>query len=355
MASRFMDWVRSRIQREASAGYAEVPRLLPGALIAALALASLTPGKKLIRYEQALRSDSDVRQFATGDFNDIVFVARDNRLLVTGHGVSRVLGFDVADLTKRPIKADVKTGFAQAFEFNPADEELYVYNGATRKILVLGARDLTLKRAIDAPDISPGDPWIKYCPLSDTLTIASEADEQKGNPFVVFDRASGKVLDKLDLEAGNLLKHPDKPILYANFFRRVCGVVAYDLKTRSIVAKAPTDARTDRMAYDPGHGELLMASPAEGRIQRFDALTLEPKGAFKAIAGARNIVVDEANGVMLVASLLTGKVAMMGLKDHEVKREWYLGPWLRSVVIAPGTGTAYVSSQKSLYELHYRH
>jgi hypothetical protein len=43
----------------------------------------------------------------------------------------------------------------------------------------------------------------------------------------------------------------------------------------------------------------------------------------------------------------------MGLKDREVKRRWYLGPWLRSIVIAPGTGIAYVSSQKSLYELRY--
>ncbi|MEY3895044.1 MAG: hypothetical protein RLZZ214_563, partial [Verrucomicrobiota bacterium] len=160
-------------------------------------------------------------------------------------------------------------------------------------------------------------------------------------------------VDKRDLEAGNLLVHPDKPILYANFFRRHCGVVAYDMAKREIIAEAPADARTDRMAFDPVHQELLMASPSEGRVQCFDALTLAPKGEFKAIPGVRVITVDAANDEMLVASLITGQVALMGLKDREVKRRWYLGPWLRSIVIAPGTGIAYISSQKSLYELHY--
>jgi hypothetical protein len=350
-ASRFLDWVGSLLGRAASATAA--PRVWPGALIAALALAGLLPGKKLIRYEQALRSGPDVKMFATGDFNDIAFDAKENRLLVTGHGVKRVLGYDVADLKKRPLKADVDTGYAQSFEFDPAHRELFIYNADEEAIYVLDTSTLALKRTIAAPDISPGDPWIRRCTHSDTVVIASEADQQTGNPFVVFDGTSGAVVDKRDLEAGNLLVHPDKPILYANFFRRHCGVVAYDMAKREIIAEAPADARTDRMAFDPLRQELMMASPSEGRVQCFDALTLAPKGAFQAIPGVRTITVDAANDEMLVGSLITGEVALMGLKDREVKRRWYLGPWLRSIVIAPGTGIAYVSSQKSLYELHY--
>ncbi len=355
LASRFLDWVGSLLRREAGAVQADVPRILPGALIASLVLAILVPGDKLARFERAMRTSPDVRVFAVGDFNDIVLDSRENRLLATGHGVPRVLGFDVANLAARPIEADVETGNAQAFDFDPASGELFIYNAAVRKILVLESRTLALKREIDAPDISPGDPWIKHCPHSGTLTLASEADETEGKPFVVFDRASGAVLAELDIEAGNLLVNPEKPILYANFFRRVSGVVAYDLKKRTMIAQAPADARTDRMAFDPVHQEVLMASPAEGHIQRFDALTLAPKVPFKGILGVRVITVDEANDEMFVSSLLTGRVALMGLTDRKVKRVWYLGPWLRSIVIAPGTGIAYVSSQKALYELKYRH
>ena len=44
-----------------------------------------------------------------------------------------------------------------------------------------------------APDISPGDPWLRRCRHSNTLTIASEADVRTGSPFVVFDGPSGAV------------------------------------------------------------------------------------------------------------------------------------------------------------------
>lgn len=353
LSGRYLDWLGALLKRNKQPPRAEMPRILPGALIAALALAMLIPGTKLARYERALRSGPDVRMFATGDYNDIAFDARENRLLVTGHGVARVLGFDVTHLDARPLKANVVTGNAQSFEFDPDAREIFIYNCETHAILVLDSHTLGLKRTIPAPGISPGDPWIKQCPRSNTLTIASEADEQEGDPFVVFDRNSGAVLDRLDLEAGNLLLHPEKPILYANFFRRACGVVAYDLEKRKIVARASGDERTDRMALDPSRRELLMASPSEGRILAYDAETLAPKGAFKAIAGVRVMAVDAARGEMLVASLITGRVALMGLADRKVKHVWYLGPWLRSIVIAPGTGIAYVSSQKSLYELRY--
>jgi hypothetical protein len=353
LGSRYLDWLGSLLRRGTPAPHAEAPLILPGALIAALALAMLIPGTKLARYERALRSGPDVRMFATGDYNDIAFDAKENRLLATGHGVSRVLGFDVANLSARPIKANVQTGFAQAFEFDPAAGEVFIHNSSTHEILVLDSYKLELKRRIPAPGISPGDPWIKQCPRSGTLTIASEADEQEGDPFVVFDRNSGAVLDKLDLEAGNLLLHPEKPLLYANFFRRHCGVVAYDLEKRKIVARASGDERTDRMAFDPTRRELLMASPSEGRILTYDAESLAPKGHFKAIAGVRTMAVDAAHDEMLVGSLITGRIALMGLSDRKVKQVWYLGPWLRSIVIAPGTGIAYVSSQKSLYELRY--
>lgn len=351
--SRYLDWLGSRLRRETQTPQAATPRILPGALIAAFALALLLPGTKLARYERALRSGPDVRMFATGDYNDIAFDARENRLLVTGHGVARVLAFDVAHLDARPLKAQVRTGNAQAFEFDADSREIFIHNSQTRQILVLDSSTLALKREIPAPTISPGDPWIKECPRSNTLAIASEADEQEGDPFVIYDRGTGEVLDKLDLEAGNLLLHPEKPILYANFFRRHCGVVAYDLEKRKIVARADGDERTDRMAFDPVRRELLMASPSEGRILTYDAETLAPKGPFKAIAGVRTMAVDTELDEMLVASLITGRVALMSLSERKVKRVWYLGPWLRSIVIAPGTGIAYVSSQKSLYELRY--
>jgi hypothetical protein len=151
------------------------------------------------------------------------------------------------------------------------------------------------------------------------------------------------------------LVNPEAPILYMSFFRRAGQVIAYDLENREVLAKTATGVRMDRMAYDPARKQLLIASPADGRIRSFDALTLAPEESFKAIAAVRVIAVDAAEKVMLVGSLISGKVALMGLDDRKVRRSWYLGPWLRSIEIAPGKGIAYISSEHAIYELNYKH
>jgi hypothetical protein len=357
--SRYLDWLRALLRGERRPGQAEEPRLVPGAIVAALALAVLLPGYKLVRFERAMRLGPDVTLFARGDFNGLAYDARDHRLLATGHGVPRPLGFDANNLAAAPLIADTPSGDpegftpAQGFAYDPAHDELYAFNGGQQRLLVFDAATLKLKRSIPAPDISPGDSWIGFDPISNTLTIASEADVQTGYPLVVLDRASGAVVDKRGDEAGNLLINPEAPIIYMSFFRRTGGVIAYDLKARKVLASAPADARMDRMAYDPLHKEVLIASPAEGRIQRFDATTLTPAGAFQTIFGARVIAVDAPRRVILVGSLATGEIALMGLDDRRVKRTWYLGPWLRSIEIAPGQGVAYVSSNGCLYQLRY--
>jgi len=201
--------------------------------------------------------------------------------------------------------------------------------------------------------VSPGDAWVAYEPFSDTLMLASEADDSKGTPLVVIARATGEIIDKRSEEAGNLLVNPNKPLVYMSFFRRFGGVLAYDTQSRKIVADTATDARMDRMAFDPVNNELLIASPAESRIVHFDPDTLEPKGHFNSIFGVRVIAIDAERDVMLVASLASGEVAMMGLSDRTIKKTWYVGPWLRSIAIAQDRGVAYISSKDGLYELRY--
>ena len=138
--------------------------------------------------------------------------------------MKRVLGYDVADLKKRPLKSDVDTGYAQSFEFDPAHRELYIYNADEEEIYVLDTTTLALKRKIAAPDISPGDPWIRRCPHSDTVVIASEADQQKGNPFVVFDGTTGAVVG-IALKLSNQL-NPDGYLPFGPFLAVAAGLLA---------------------------------------------------------------------------------------------------------------------------------
>jgi hypothetical protein len=352
-ASRYFSWLKQTVKGMTPA-HAEQPAKWLGAAIAALALAVIVPGQKLVATESAMRAGDDVRMISQSDFNGLAYDAATKTLFATGHGVERALAYDTTNFDAPPRELDTDTGYTQGIEYSAANAELYLYNPGANIIQIFDSNTLAQKRTIPAP-VSPGDSWLVYEPISDTLTLSSEADDRHGTPFLTINRTSGEVIDQRTEEAGNIMAHPTAPIVYLTFFRRFIGVMAYDPRTKEIVAKAPTDARMDRMAFDKTHDELLIASPAEGRIQRFDAKTLAPKGAFDSIFGVRVLAIDEAHDEMMVGSLATGKVALMGLSDRKIKRTWFVGPWLRSIVLAPERGVAFISSNGGLYELRYAH
>ncbi len=120
-------------------------------------------------------------------------------------------------------------GFAQGFAYDPVGGEIYVYDEDAKNLLYFDAATLALKRTLPIADLSPGDPWLAFEPITGTVTIASEADERTGTPLMVLDRASGAAVDRRDEEAGNLLVHPRKPLLYMSYFRRSRSVKIFDL------------------------------------------------------------------------------------------------------------------------------
>lgn len=352
-ASRYLSWLKAGLSGKTPAP-SETPDKAAGAAIGALVVAIFANASMLAPAERAMRAGPDVRVVARADFNGLALSQSGAHLFATGHGVERVRKYDVADLAAPPVESAIETGRAQGLAYNAQRSELYLHSGETREILVLDADSLALKRRLPAPDLSPGDAWIAVEPISGTLTLASEADAQVGSPFIIYDLESGAVLARRSEEPGNLLVRPGSAHVYMSFFRRSQGIAVLDLMTREIVASGPTDARMDRMEYDADADEVLVASPATGRVLRFDAQTLAPHGAFPVVFGVRVMAIDRARGVMLAGSLATGQVAMVKLSDRRVVRTWYLGPWLRSIVVDPERGVAFVSSQETLYELDYR-
>jgi len=329
--------------------------LLPAVVLAAGAASVFVSAGALAGIEQALRMPSNARVLARGSFNWIELDVSGQHLFVTGHGVPRLLRLDAVDPAHRALRSPVETGGAQAFAYDPAAGELYVFNTRTRQLLYLDATTLEQKRAIDLPDLSPGDPWIAVDSRTDTLTIVSEADDETGVPFLVLDRTTGKVRDRRTLDAGNLYLRPDTSRLYLSFFRRRGRLLAYDLQTLSIAADAAAPPRVDRMAFLDADNEILLASPAESRIERFDATTLAPKGHFDAIFGVRVMAIDTVRSILFCGSLVTGEVAAIDLASGRRLGRFYLGPWLRTIQVDPARATAYVSSNGALYELRYDH
>ncbi len=352
LAGRYLSWLHASLNNREPAT-TEEPAKWPGALVAALALALFANAAALSPFERMIRASGDVRVVAHGNFNGIALDESGAHLFVTGHGVERLRRYDVADMSAPPLESAIETGQAQGLAYDATHAEVYVYNEDTREILVLDGPSLALKRSLPAPDLSTGDPWIAIEPISNTVTLASEADQQAGSPLIIYDRTSGEVLARRTEEAGNLLVAPAAPVVYLSFFRRVQGIAALDLVTRDIAVFQSTDVRLERMVFDPISDEVLAAMPTAGEIARFDPRTLAPKGTFPVMFGVRVMAIDQVRGVMLTGSLATGQVALVNLADHQVQRTWYLGPWLRSIALDPARGAAFVSSQGTLYELRY--
>jgi DNA-binding beta-propeller fold protein YncE len=354
---RYIEWLGSLIKGRLFSGRtASVIQMLPGVILASGIAAAALNFEQLVPLEQAIRMPPEVSIIDRGNFNWIELDPTGQYLYVTGHGLQYLQRYDMMQPSEPPLLSSAPVDSAQGFTYDPEAGEIYVFNNVTQTLLYLDATTLELKRSLLVTEVSPGDSWMTVDPHTDTITIVSEADIRIGTPFVVLNRTTGEILDQRDdLDASSILVHPDKPVLYLSFSRYNTNVMTYDLEQHVVSHQTPTDPRVDRMEYWEAANELLLASPVESRVIRFDADNLELKGTINANFGVRVIEVDPVRNLLLCGSLTTGTVAVFDLATGEQRGSFYLGPWLRTFALDPSTGTVYVSGNGALYKVNYGH
>jgi hypothetical protein len=327
---------------------------IPGLLLTCLVFAVVLRPQKVVAFEQRLRMSTEVQLIESGlSFNWIELDPTQTYLYVTGHDLPRLRRYDLRDLSVPPILSDVSTGGAQGFAYDSTANEIYALNTTTRQLLYLDATTLVHKRTVEVPDLSPGDPWVAVDRNTDTLTLVSEADQKIGTPLIVLDRPTGRVRARADLDAGNVLRHPTKPWLYLTFFRRRTEVMLYSLQDRAVAQRAAADRRAERMVFSRRRNELLVTSPMESRIMRFDADQLHFKGYIPTMFGVRAIAIDEVRDLLLYGNIASGHLVVIDPTNSTRLRSYYLGPWLRTIELDVQRGIAYVSSRGALYRVHY--
>jgi putative flippase GtrA/DNA-binding beta-propeller fold protein YncE len=349
---RFVRWLGTLAPDREHPERREPLDALPGVLLVSAVAALCLDGRGLVSLEQAARMPDGVRIVDHGNINGISLDAGERYLFATGVGLGRLRRYDLENLTAPPLESSESSGHAQGLDYDPVAHEIYVHHTEAQSVLVFD-EDLRLKRRIEARDVSPGDPWVAVDGRTATISIVSEADQGGGVPFLVIDRNTGAVIDRRQEDAGNLLHYPEKSWIYLSFYRRISGVMTYDLVQRRITQQAMTDQRIDRMAFWRAGNELLATSPTRGLVLRYDADSLTPKGSFRTLFGVRVLAIDDQRQVVLCGSLTTGKIAVVDLATGRELESYYLGPWLRSVVVVPSRSRAYVSSNGTLYELQY--
>jgi len=330
---------------------------LSGVLIAPLFwLFLLTPydNQRIITLGEKLHVSSEVEIFAQGEFNWIEFNTEHKLLYAVGRGTNFLLAFDTEHLDQPPRRSKTDIGKTQSFAFNPDLQELYIYKADARELLYLDALTLEGFRSVPIPELSPGDVWVNWQRGTDSITIASEADLETGTPFVMIDRANGDIIATLPLPLipTNVAFHPEQDILYFNSFRDTY-LVSWDLNSHEVLQNIETSPRTDRLIFSASTSEVLVASPLEGVILRYDAQSLEFKGKIKTSLGDRTLTIDPQRNLLLVGNFVNNRMQVIDLNTYEPVASFYIGAWIRTIALDVERGVAYVSSVRNLFKVKY--
>jgi DNA-binding beta-propeller fold protein YncE len=272
------------------------------------------------------------------------------------------MAYDLKDLSRGPRRSEVSTGRAQSFFYNPLYHELYVLDEGNHRLVVLNAGTLDVKASVPGVHMTAGDSRIVYDSHTDTIIVASEGaywgspSDEKGYPIAAIKRSAGQILYTMRdcgglCIPGLITMHPGLPLAYLAFPKKV---LALNTVTRQIAGKPfVSNQWVDGSAITPDGKELLVGVPLQSSVLRFDAESLEPRGAIDTVFGVRTLTLDSERNLLLTASLATNMMDVIDLRTHKRVAKYYLGPWLRSICLDTKNGEAYVSSVQGLFKVEY--
>jgi len=300
--------------------------------------------------------DPAVTKFAEGGFNGLA-LDMDNRVLYSvGHKENHFSSFNIDALDAPPKISEVENGFSKLFLYNDRLKEIYNYNKLKQRLDILNTPGLTIKKSIPIR-FPPGfdfDTWIEMDPHTGYIIVAAiPRAESFERATVIVNRKEGKIVKELSFAPMNILLNPTRPLLYLSWWQhRSNEIVAYDLEKLEISNRNLIHERMDRMAFLEPTNELLVTIPLKSMIYRLDPETLEIRGKIRSTLGVRTLAVDKQRNLLLTLSLVSGMMDVIDLNTYESVKRYYLGPWLRSIVL-DGRGVAYVSSFGGIFKVQY--
>ncbi|NOD86273.1 MULTISPECIES: hypothetical protein [unclassified Ruegeria] len=354
-------WIRCKLGSDAPRKEPGFGRYIPGVVVASALIVVFFPFPRLAEIGQNLFMSPQAKVifgprfgiYTKYDITSMVFDPVSGQLFLCGNGTNTLLV--LLPETQEVSDTGIITDKTQFCVFDPGRRQISFANRAAEKLVLVDveSRKIVSDRALGT--LPPGEIIMGYNSSENVLIAASEAAERAEDidSVQIFDANSLARKLTLDVDPGNLITHPLKPIMYVNFFFRDEGVHAFNLRNGELLASSPSDDRSDRSTVDVSREELLVTSPVHARIQVFDTTTLASKNSFPTVFGARGLALDAERDLLLVGSILTNQVDVVDLKTRKSLRRYRLGPWLRDIVIDPESGTAYVSSRFAVYQLNY--
>ncbi len=297
----------------------------------------------------------DFSRLARYSFAGMALSPGRDKLYVCGNSVDVI---HVIDLRARPYTLSptgIGTGGNQFCTMDPVRNRLVIIDRVANALRTAPIGDLSRVSSVPVAPFPTGEVFIDVNLATDTYVVGSEAFSrfERGPAVRAYDAATLEPVVEIDFKPGYLITHPEKGIVYFNHWIRGKGVHAYDILTGRKIASAPADNRGDRMLVDLPRNRLLVTSPVWSRVQAYDADTLEPQGQIAAIFGVRSLAIDKRRNLMLAASFISNHVAVIDLNENKIIRRYWVGPWLRDIVLDEEAGRAYISSFWGIYGLDY--
>ena len=358
----FLLWIRR--DRRDHPPKAESPswsRIVPGAALAAAAVAAFAPfptmmavGQSLFRSPQATfvfgphfddQSPYDVSDMARNPTTGDIFLCGDTQLspkmLPSGDGPA--------------IDTRISTSGNEFCKFSSALNTFVAFNNESDELLLVDPKSFAVDRRLRLENLPYGEILLAAHPATNLLAVASEDEGGLGGgPDIrIVDLDRNRVVRQIDSPTGYMIADPRRPVIYTNHFAMDVGVHAHDMRTGKLLATSPAFGRSDRMTFDAARDEVLATSVEAGQVWRFDAQTLQAKKPINTVFGARGLAIDASRDLLLVSSFLTNEVDVIDLKTGRSLRRYRLGPWMRDIMVLSDEGVAYVASRYGVYRLHY--
>ena len=321
------------------------------ALLVLFLVVSLFGTTKMIHLGASLFQDESTLVISKGNFNWIELDSESKLLYVVGHGTNRILAFHTDKLSDPPSESEPLNQRAQSIAINKVAGEIYY--PTRNEIIILGLSDLKIKEKIQIPQLSPGDVWIIWDEKNSQIILSSEADENKYHPFLVVDRITGEVTFDEPLNAWNLYLHPNENILYLGPRFQEKKYYLFDTEKHQVVNAFETDELGDRMILDENRNELLIAAPSKSRISRYDPMTFEYLGSIQANWGVRSLAIDREHDLLFAGSLVDNTLIVIDLNTYKTVRKYWVGPWIRTIVLDTDNRLAYLSTKYDLVRVNY--
>lgn len=310
--------------------------------------------QRVFTLAEKVHADPAVEKFSTGIYNWIELNSEKNLLYAVGRGTNFLLAFDLDHLDQAPKRSHQDIGKTQSFGFNPDQQELYIYKADTRELLYMDATSLKVLRSVPIPDLAPGDVWIRWQPLNDSIILSSEADAEIGIPLYMIDRESGEILAELPypIYPTELTFHPNQLLMYFTSFKATYLAV-WDMQKYQITNQTEVPSRTDRILFSENTNEVWVTVPLSGEILGYDADTLENTKRIKSSLGDRTLSIDYQRNLLFTGNFMNGWLTVIDLSTQKKVASYYLGPWIRTIALNNEKGIAYVSTVRGLFTIKY--